>query len=296
MPLVSVVIPTYNQADYLGEALQSVLDQTLTDWEAIVVNNYSSDHTVEVFEAFKDSRFQLINFSNNGIIGASRNVGIKNAKSPWVAFLDSDDIWYPAKLELCMKGTDGADIINHRIELVKNNCVVNKSLLVKERDFLYRNLILKVNCITTSATIVRKTLMDEVGGFSEKKDFVIAEDFDLWLKLSSKHARLRFNSQVLTKYRLHDHNTSISVTRHLNAALKVLEKHYNLLEKKKIFDLFLYWRIIAVQYYKAGRGCLKKGDRRNAIRYFLKSFRRYPFYIKNHIFFLIALFSLSPTR
>ena len=229
MPLVSVIIPTYNQADYLGEALQSVLDQTLTDWEAIVVNNYSSDHTVEVFEEFKDSRFQLINFSNNGIIGASRNVGIKIAKSPWVAFLDSDDIWYPAKLELCMKETDGADIINHRIAVVKNNCVVNKSLLVKERDFLYRNLILKRNCITTSATIVRKTLIVEVGGFSEKKEFVIAEDFDFWLKLSSKHARLRFNSKVLGKYRLHDHNNINSVSGHLNAALNVLEKHFTVL-------------------------------------------------------------------
>jgi glycosyltransferase involved in cell wall biosynthesis len=296
MPLVSVVIPTYNQADYLREALQSVLDQTVSDWEVIVINNNSSDHTVEVVEAFKDCRFQLINFSNNGIIGASRNLGIKNAKSPWVAFLDSDDLWYPEKLELCMKETDGADIIAHRFELVKNNCVVHKSLLVKEKDFLYRNLILKGNCLAPTTTIVRKTLLDEVGGFSEKKDFVTVEDFDLWLKMSSKQASLRFISQVLAKYRLHDSNASSSAIRLLDAALKVLEKHYNLLEKKRGFDFVLYWRIIAVLYYQAGRKCLMKGDRRNAIQYFLKSFKRYPFYIKNYIFFLIALFSLSAKR
>jgi hypothetical protein len=131
-----------------------------------------------------------------------------------------------------MKETDGVDIINHRLELVKNNCVVHKSLLVKERDFLYRNLILKGNCLAPTATIVRKTLLDEVGGFSEEKDFVIAEDFDLWLKMSSKHASLRFIPQVLAKYRLHDCNASNSASRLLNATLNVMEKHYNLLEKK----------------------------------------------------------------
>jgi glycosyltransferase involved in cell wall biosynthesis len=294
MPLVSIIIPTYNQGDYLREALQSVLDQTMFDWEAIVVNNFSSDNTLNVVAEFRDNRFKVINFSNDGVIGASRNVGIRHAKAPWVAFLDSDDIWYSSKLAICMKEADKVDIVAHRFEYVKNDNVVRNSLLVKERDFLYRNLILKKNCLTPTAVIVRKTLLNRVDGFSERTDFIAAEDFDLWLKLSNNQARLKFCPQILAKYRLHDSNNSKVAVPLMCASLKVLRKHYNLLNNKRAFDFILYRRIIAIQYYGAGRNFLVQGNRRIAIRFFLKSFIHYPFFIKNYILFLGAIFSISP--
>ena len=296
MLLVSVVIPTYNQAGFLREALQAVLEQTMSDWEVIVVNNFSSDQTVEVVDEFQDERFQVINFSNNGVIGASRNVGIKHANAPWVAFLDSDDIWYPEKLERCLQDVDELDIVAHRFELIKEDRVVRNSPLIKEEDFLYRNLIFKRNCLTPTATVVRKIFLDAVGGFSEKKDLNTAEDFELWLKLSGKQARLKYIPQIMAKYRLHDSNNSRAGVNLMNAALKVLEKHYNLLGDKKHFDFLLYRRVVAIQYYGAGRNFLTKKDRSNALRYFLKSFLHYPFYIKNYILFLGALVFLSPKR
>ena len=97
-PLVSIVIPTYNHAPMLQRALATVIEQTYQNWNAIVVNNYSTDNTLEVVAQFNDPRIQCVNFRNNGVIGASRNEGIALATGKYVAFLDSDDAWLPGKL------------------------------------------------------------------------------------------------------------------------------------------------------------------------------------------------------
>ena len=80
MPKVSIVIPTYNQANLLSKALDCVRAQTEMDWEAIIINNYSDDNTIETVEAYAEARFRLINFENHGVIGAARNIGIKYSK------------------------------------------------------------------------------------------------------------------------------------------------------------------------------------------------------------------------
>ena len=111
-PLVSVVIPSYNHARYLGRALQSILDQTYTNWEAIVIDNHSTDKTDEVMTSFTDPRITYLKIHNKGIIAASRNVGIRAAKGEWIAFLDSDDWWTADKLQFCF------DCINDKVDLV----------------------------------------------------------------------------------------------------------------------------------------------------------------------------------
>jgi glycosyltransferase involved in cell wall biosynthesis len=99
-PKVSVIIPTYNRALLLREAIQSVLDQTFQDFEIIVVNNYSIDNTIDVVKSFEDERIKVINIRNNGIIAKSRNRGLKESRGNYLAFLDSDDRWLPEKLEI----------------------------------------------------------------------------------------------------------------------------------------------------------------------------------------------------
>ena len=113
-PLVTVVIPTYNQADFLREALQSVVNQDLADWQAVVVNNYSTDHTKDVVAEIADPRIQIIDFNNEGVIAASRNLALLQATSPFVAFLDSDDWWHPTKLTRCVATLQtGSDLVCH---------------------------------------------------------------------------------------------------------------------------------------------------------------------------------------
>ena len=99
LPFFSVVIPTYNCAEFLQRSLESVFSQTYQDFEVIVIDNSSTDNTENVLDSVDDKRLTVIKVNNNGIIAHSRNKGIENAKGKWVAFLDSDDIWKPEKLE-----------------------------------------------------------------------------------------------------------------------------------------------------------------------------------------------------
>ena len=100
-PLISVIIPCYNQARYLPEALESLLAQSLQDWECIVVNDGSTDNTIEVAAAYeaRDSRIRLVSQKNRGLSGA-RNRGIDEAKGNWIQFLDADDFIAPEKFQL----------------------------------------------------------------------------------------------------------------------------------------------------------------------------------------------------
>ena len=101
MPLISVIVPCYNQAQYLDECLQSVLDQTYTDWECIIVNDGSPDHTEEIAKKWveKDTRFIYL-FKENGGLSSARNAGIEIAKGEWIQFLDCDDILKKEKFEI----------------------------------------------------------------------------------------------------------------------------------------------------------------------------------------------------
>ena len=98
-PLISVVIPTFNHADFLELAISSVVEQTYQNFEIVIVDNHSNDHTIEVLDSFNDDRIHLHKINNNGVIAASRNLGVDHSKGEWIAYLDSDDYWYPTRLQ-----------------------------------------------------------------------------------------------------------------------------------------------------------------------------------------------------
>ena len=151
-PGISIIIPTYNQANLLREAIQSILDQTFTDWEAIVVNNYSEDNTIEIVESFKDPRIRLINFRNHGVIGASRNEGVRQAKADIIAFLDSDDTWTNFKLEKVIsvfRHQPGVELVCHDEWVLVGNSI--KSILKYGPYKDYPGLLFQKNCLSTSA-------------------------------------------------------------------------------------------------------------------------------------------------
>ena len=158
-PLVSIVIPTYNHAHFLKQALQSVCDQTYTNWEAIVVDNHSKDDTEQVVASFEDARIKLLKIHNQGIIAASRNMALDAAKGDWIAFLDSDDYWYPEKLSLSIAVVvaDQAVDICSNDELLVNEITGERSP-IKYGPFVkkfYHSLLMRGNCMSPSAAIVK---------------------------------------------------------------------------------------------------------------------------------------------
>ena len=212
-PLVSVVIPTYNHARYLGRALQSVLDQTYTNcWEAIVIDNHSTDNTDEVMASFVDPRITYLKIHNHGVIATSRNTGIRAAKGEWVAFLDSDDWWTNDKLKVCFGRVDEkVDLLYHDMKIVSNQPRLFRRKILKSRHVkspVLLDLLLKGNAIANSSVVVRKKLLEEIGGINDNTGMMASEDFNTWLRVSQLTERFVYLPLRLGCYLQHHQNIS----------------------------------------------------------------------------------------
>lgn len=291
-PIVSVVIPTYNHARYLGAALQSVIDQSFTNWEAIVVNNFSEDDTEHVVRSFADPRITLVNFRNHGIIAAGRNEGIRRSRGTYVAFLDSDDTWTPNKLDVLVPVLDaGADLACHA-EIWVGGGLPSRTMHYGPTDrATWHNLLLRQNCISTSATVVRRTVLESVGIFDESPSFVTAEDYELWMKIARAGGRMAFIDEVLGEYRRHDSNASAAVLKHLAAERAVVGKHLAL---DTSIGTLARRRRLARCTYTAGRGFATTGRRGSALGMYLRALVTFPFEPKTYA--AIALLALPGRR
>lgn len=223
IPIISIIIPTYNHAKFIKKALQSVINQTFENWEAIVIDNYSTDDTEKILNEYKDTRIKYIKIKNNGIIGKSRNLGIENAKGEWIAFLDSDDWWTLNKLETCFNNIDKkVDLIYHNLEVKYNKSKFNfENKFFKKKEFLKgRQLkkpilndllesgISKGNAIGNSSVIVRKNILRKIGGISENIKLVGSEDYNTWLRIAKITNQFKYLNKNLGYVLIHDNNTS----------------------------------------------------------------------------------------
>jgi glycosyltransferase involved in cell wall biosynthesis len=187
-PLVSVVIPTYNRAAFLAEAIRSVLAQTCADLELIVVDDGSTDHTAAMVRDIGDPRVHLISIAHSGLPARGRNAGVERARGRYVAFLDSDDLWDSSKLD------DQLAALSERRDCrwchTGGRCIDEAGALhprwPKERlaseGWILEALFRRHEGINTSSVLVDRALLMDVGGFDET--FVRGEDYDLWVRLA----------------------------------------------------------------------------------------------------------------
>jgi glycosyltransferase involved in cell wall biosynthesis len=211
-PLISVIIPTYNHGRYLGRALQSVLDQTYTNWEVLVIDNYSADNTDEVMAGFASPRIKYLKIHNNGVIAASRNAGIRAAKGDWIAFLDSDDWWTSDKLKICIniKGGD-VDLIYHDLEIVSDEPSLfgNKKIRSWQvKKPVLTNLLIRGNTIATSSVVVRARLLKLIGGMNENPEMIAAEDYNTWLRIARITDNFKYVRKNLGFYQVNNQGIS----------------------------------------------------------------------------------------
>lgn len=188
-PLVSIILPTYNRGYCIGRAIESILNQTYSDWELIIVDNHSTDETDMVVGNFVDPRIRLVKVHNHGVIARSRNRGIDEANGPLIAFLDSDDWWSPQKLTLSVSAMDaGADLVFHDLYIISTLPPIARCWRrVKTWQVCkpaYLNLLRHGNAISNSSVVVRSCWLKKIGGFSEDPLLATSEDFDGWLRLA----------------------------------------------------------------------------------------------------------------
>ncbi len=207
-PLISVVIPTYNRELKVTEAIRSVLSQSYSNFELIVIDDGSTDQTIQAIASIKDSRFQFLTIERSGVSRA-RNIGASVANGSFLAFLDSDDSWHKDKLkkQAAYHLKNPQQLISQTQEIwIRNNKRVNpKNKHAKPAGYIFEES-LHLCTITPSSVIMTKELFDSFEGFDEKMS--ACEDYDLWLRITAKHEVALIDELLLTKYGGHQDQLS----------------------------------------------------------------------------------------
>ncbi len=210
-PLVSVIIPTFNRARYLREAVDSVLRQTYSHWELIIVDDGSTDETQSNLETIADARVQVVRRPHEGNVARARNVGLERARGRYVAFLDSDDRWMPSKLQLQV--TDLATKAGNRWsytyyeQIGEHGENVPFPRHMRRRPcegWILEGLLRGEAWVATSTVLVERDLMADIGGFDEALAF--SEDYDAFIRLAMR-SEVSLVAFPCARYRVHPGNT-----------------------------------------------------------------------------------------
>lgn len=259
-PLVSVIIPSYNHEKFVGEAIQSVLNQTFQDFEIIITDDGSSDKTLEKIKGFSDSRIRVFENDTNRGASYTSNRCILNATGKYIAMLSSDDSWHPNKLQ---KQVDYLE--NHRdvyAVFSKINWVDERSVQISNPNFYYHNVFevknrsqlewLNLffffgNCLCHPSSLIRHTVYDEIGMFNPM--LAILPDFDFWTRLCL-HYEIYILDEKLVNFRHFADETNASGANASNSARTVFEARQILSHYKKINNVETFTKVFptALQY------------------------------------------------
>lgn len=254
--LISVIIPTYNRAYLVKDAINSVLSQTYQEFEILVVDDGSTDDTVKVVNSFQDERIKYIYQENSGKPSVVRNKGIKEAKGDFIAFLDSDDLWHPEMLEKHINILkDNPDIgfsTNWSLyqtfdgkELFQKKCLAHN-----QKEYLEYMLLDPDKAYTgTGSSLIRKEILQKAGLFDEEMTF--CEDWDLFFRMAAL-SEIYNIEEILTYVRNHKESISKTpdVTKFKEGYLRFLQKAFdnknlpkNLLKNKNKAYSNAFWTI-----------------------------------------------------
>lgn len=207
LPLVSVIMPAYNSAEFIGEAITSVLKQTYDRWELIIIDDASVDDTVKVAGEFirSDLRIRLISNKINNGAGAARNKGIEAARGSFIAFLDADDLWLPEKLEIQLKY-----LVENDLEMTFSSYYLisegggELKKMVEALPVLNYEKLLRSNYVGNLTGIYNVDKIGKVYAPLLRK----RQDWALWLKILSRTGKTRSIPQPLAKYRIRSNSLS----------------------------------------------------------------------------------------
>ena len=269
-PAVSVVIITYNKADTVGQAIESVLRQTYADYEILVVDDGSTDNTAEVVGRY-GSRVRYL-LKKNGGTGSARNLGLDQARGRYVAFLDGDDLWLPRKLELQMAAFEkepGIIAVQCGAYCVDQDLRVFETRVCHPRFDRLQDFLLFRNLPAFSSTVtVRREVFGKIGGFGT--DLVILSDWDMACRLASVGI-LRSIPDLLVLYRHYPKNQSRDVQIHVESGARSLQRFFapgaSLPPEIRASEP----QVWAHFYAMLSGGCFRNGDWPGALRWGLRA-------------------------
>lgn len=250
MPRVAVVIPAFNPGRFLHEAVQSVIDQTFSDWECVVVDDGGREDLSWVRRA--DRRVRLVTQRNAGV-AAARNCGISETVAPLIALLDQDDVWRPEKLD--------AQVSQLQAHPQAPGCSCDFEMVnaegrrigrgFSENFYSYRDLLRGCGLVP-STMVVRRSAVAAAGGFNARYRF--SGDWDLWLRLARDVGAFERVESVLVSYRRHDANESLKYKQLLTEGEEILRRHIDGEESGAARDgLRRFRRVVGGQAFDAFR-------------------------------------------
>lgn len=222
---------TYNAEKFIKESIQSVIDQTYTNWELIVFDNCSNDNTKNIVNLFKDKRIKYIYSNEHTHLGIARYKAQDYLDGEFLGILDSDDIWHKDKL------TKQIENFNDKIAIVYSNTIFFNKFFEKKlystkqpSGYLFYKLLFKYN-ISLESILIDRSKISNLDYFFDR-DYELISDFDLILRLSSKY-KIFYLNEVLSKWRMHNNNSSKGkLIEFINEKLFWIKKNSNLMNKK----------------------------------------------------------------
>ncbi|MGF1487831.1 MAG: glycosyltransferase family 2 protein [Prochloraceae cyanobacterium] len=238
MKLVSVIVPTYNVEQYIARTISSVLAQTYSNFELLIIDDESPDRSIEICQQFKDPRIKIIRQKNRGLAGA-RNTGIRHAKGDYLAFLDADDLWLPEKLEKHVKHLESSPDVGVSFSRSAFIDTEDKELgiyqMPKLKEITAEHLLCRNPIGNGSAPVIRRQTLKDIK-FKENiygniEDFYFddrfrrSEDIECWIRIAIKtNWKIEGIPEALTLYRVNTEGLSANIFKQLDSWEKVIAK------------------------------------------------------------------------
>ena len=243
--MISIITPMFNAEKYIAYAIQSVLSQTYQDWEMIIVNDCSSDHSLEIAEQYAktDLRIKILNLTRNTGIASARNVGIANATGSYIAFLDSDDIWAKDKLSLQLKYMydNGYSFTYTSCKLIDESGAPMHKILKVRSSVCYSEL-LKSNHIACSSVMI------DVNEINVSMPDLHHEDYATWLGILKKGYIAYGIDPALTIYRVRKSSLSANKLKSLSWVYNIYRNYLKIAPLQSLYHIFVYFFHSAIKY------------------------------------------------
>lgn len=229
MSLITVVVTTYNREEYLKDCIQSILDQSFQDFELLIISDGFFESTKTVVDSFKDNRITLIFNEHTGLPAVSRNIGIINANSKYIAFCDDDDIWLKNKLEIQYNYSQKYNniLLHTNVFLIDKQNIRLKtpnSLLKSLYRFSKYNLYI-TNFLTLSTILLNTKLAQQIK-FDENPNYRGSEDYKFILEVINI-AKIKYINKKLVGYRIHNNNISSNKNNGYKRSILILKEILN---------------------------------------------------------------------
>ncbi len=243
MPTISIVLPTYNGEKYIRESIDSILGQTLGEWELIIVDDCSTDRTLEIASEYadRDARIQVIHNEVNRKLPESLNIGFEHTKGKYLTWTSDDNMYLPEALA----------VMSERLERLDVPMVCADEYVIDEEGEIRTDIVRQYNdeelCLHNmvgACFLYRREVLDSVGEYDT--ELFGAEDYDYWLRIKQRYGKIERIKRILYKYRWHESSLSVSQSgKVLSVLVRLRRKHLNFIladlkNKKEILYSFYY--------------------------------------------------------